>query len=615
MAKKIIISAVIAVLMIIGIIALIYFIPSGSQQTVGSSTLGLQEVKYFKSSSECFDSSGQKLWMYTLRGGGLGQWAEGEVDPDDVQDQYSGDEVPQNSLKIDTKYDQECVYPLVKNNQATAIYTLSDPIDWYCLSASSSGASERCGGGDGYVYGYYSYPIFTCWCSKYIKKTGAIGSSPNFNNPDVHSIMDIEVEAKGEKSTKKFDTEGQIRGKVGNNVCAIWQGNLDSGEQCPLPQDDVRPAYINGEWELLSEDRYQDYKTEWSQLLSKLDGGIWTTKSEIVSGIDDVNYDSNRALNSRVSFGTIDQPTSQTNAKIVKELDHLIDYPVLTLYVRADWLGIVTPIPDPKIKELSSECFNSGREGRIKVVIKNEGEERGEVDVYADCEAGFDVMRKSVSISAGQERTVYLEITGTTDQTELKGKCTVFADAIENIDEAEVEVCVSGNVQCTKGEEWCEGGNYWHCPTGIQEEIKEDCKSKGQVCNYNADGKPFCADSDNWCQTHPEDPNCQGSECGYWFKAPVWLGGWGMPDLFCLINQWFMKFKIIFSVVLGFIGGLLSLLYTRKFTPSDLDKNKKWIIYLSVFVLIGASIGYLAFVYFWWILLAIFILAILKIFI
>ena len=41
---------------------------------------------------------------------------------------YDGKERPENNLKIDTKYNQYCTYPLVKNDEATPVYKLSDII-------------------------------------------------------------------------------------------------------------------------------------------------------------------------------------------------------------------------------------------------------------------------------------------------------------------------------------------------------------------------------------------------------------------------------------------------------------------------------------------------------
>ncbi len=623
--KNKVIFSIIGIFLLVGLIGAGFYYFSGeklSQQIVGSSALGLQEVDYFKSSSECFDSSSDKLWMYTLRGGGLGQWAEGGVDSDDVDDYYDGKERPENKLKIDTKFDQWCVYPISKDNSATPIYKLSDPIEWACTGFNiDKKANEKCGDAELYYYGKYSWSV-TCWCSKRITKTGAIASSQNFNNPSTKTEMEIEVEAKGDKYSETFVSNEKIRGKIGNNVCAVWQGNTVTGDECGLPSKDARPAYISGKWKLLADNYYYDYRVKWNDVLLTLQSGSGS-KSFIGDSIDGLNSKADRTLNSQINFGTINQPTSLVNAKVEKKLDSFIQYPILTLYIKANWLGVVTPIPDPKIKDISSSCFGSGRQGTIKVEVKNEGNERGEVDIYRKSGTcpNFDVSRKSISFDAGETKTIYLDIESTTDTEEFKETCTIVADAIENIDEEDVEVCVTGHATCTKGEEWCEDKNRWWCPDPIKPEMKEDCVAQSQVCNYASDGTTFCADSPDWCEDHPEDPKCIGNgECGYWTIIPgfkigsVDWEGLKIPDLFCWANYFLIKLKLVFAIVLGFLGGLLGTSYTNKFMEKK-ELKKKWWMLLIVFLVLGGAVGYLAFIYFWWILLGLIILGIVRAFI
>lgn len=612
MAKRTL-AVIFIILIVTGIAVGGYYISKEpTAQAVGSSVLSLQKADFFKSSSDCFDSSSGDLWVYTIRGGGLGQYAEGEwngsgdITPKDVDNNYDGKEVPEKTFGIDTEFHQQCVYPLVANSQATPIYKLADPIEWFCLSYDQEKALENCGSDS--FSGKYSYST-TCWCSSKIQKTGAVGSSYNFNNPSTATEMIIKVDNGGTPSSKTFNTESQIRGRVSSNVCAVWNGNTVTGQVCGLPQDDTRPAYISGQWKLLSDDKYVIYNSAWGDWLSIVQSGS-KSQSAIENAIDTLNAKSDSALNSRISFGTIDQPTSLQNAKIIKELDSLIQYPVLTMYVKADWIGVVTPIPDPSIEKVSSGCFSSGRTGTITLEVKNKGTERGEIDFYADCDSGFDVSRKSLSFAGGETKTVILEITGTTDKEELTGTCKVYADAIENIDTRTVEVCTTGYESCIKDTEWCEDKNRWWCPDPIKPELKENCVALGKVCNYAGDGTTFCEDDEDWCENHPDDPRCDGSECGTWLDLKIFK----IPDLWCLLNQFIEKFKIVFAIIVGFLGGLLSGSYINKLIPFNTSKNK-WIAFLVTFAVLGGAFGYLAYIYFWWILLALIILGIVRAFI
>lgn len=604
-------SLIILALIVVGVAIAFSFMPSGG--TVGSSVLGLQQVEHFSSSSECFDSEGDnkntKLWLYTLRGGGSGQWAEGVITPNKVNNKYNGEDsdLPTKTLKIDSKYEQFCEYPIKRDYSATPIYTLSEPVEWGFSTCSEQDAIDHCGGTLRY-YGRYSTP-FSCWCLKEVKKTGAIGSTSNFNNPSKRTDWEIEVEVDGDKDTESFSSSGRIRGKIGENVCSVFQGTLGTGDVCDLTSENVLPIYTDGTWKLAQREKYTNYKIEYSSFYSAVESHCWgwTDKNCINEVKNKVNNKAMEVLNSRVKTGTIDEPSRESGAKIIKKLSTFQDYPVLSLYVRADWLGVVTPIPDPKIKEIFSECFGSGRQGTIKVKIKNEGNERGEVDIYAECDNEFHVERKSVSFNAGDEKTIYLKISGTTDSEKLKGNCKVYADAIENIDDANVEVCVTGHATCTKGEEWCEDGNAWVCIDSIKPQIKENCKDKDMLCNYASNGTTFCAKEENWCLEHPEDPKCGSGECGYWVN---W-GFFKIPDIFCWINYFVNLFKKTFAIIIGFIGGLVSSTYSPLIIKTKTKKNK-YILFGASFLVIGGLIGFLAYVYFWWIVLTIGVLLIIR---
>lgn len=607
--KTIIISTVSIVLLIALVIAGLYFFVPTSQLSVGFSTLGLQQAQYFKSSSACFDSTGDstssKLWLLTVRADGLSQWAEGEITPAQVASQ-TGKEKTKYPLKIDTNWKQECIYSIVKDDYAQPISKLSDPVNYACLYPKESDAVSKCGA-DWLYYGGYSTP-FSCFCVYEIKKTGAMGNSPNFNNPATHNIMTVEVEANGEKYTKTLDSNGQIKGKIGNNVCAVWQGDLVTGQKCGLPSSTVRPAYINGVWQLISDEYYTTYKTKWQTFMTDVQGGTgwWFSQSDLKNKVAEVNAKADTALNSRIGFGTISEPTSMSNAKVIKTLDSLISYPVLSMYVRADWLGVVTPIPDPKITDITSECFASGANGQIVAKVKNVGDQRGAVDVYKSggC-SSFDVTRKSITLNSQEEATVYLPLTSTTSTTQLKETCDIKADAIENFDVKPIEVCVNGNPSCTVGKQWCENKNRWKCLDGITQSQIEDCVGQGKICQVASDGTTFC-EIENYCTLHPEDPKCQDGNCqAHWYY--LWLDG-----VWCYITGLFVKFRIIFAVVAGFLAGLFGTLFSNRFMEKK-ELKQKWWIFLIILLVLGGAVGYLAYLFFWVALVIVILLIALKI--
>lgn len=168
----------------------------------------------------------------------------------------------------------------------------------------------------------------------------------------------------------------------------------------------------------------------------------------------------------------------------------------------------------------------------------------------------------------------------------------------------------------------CSGG---YCEEGTEKEVKccppslgclEDqiCSpEQGYKCVLGSDTPPI---DPRYCQLHPEDPICIEGDCGYWTIIPGFAGwdGWKIPDLFCIINNFINKLKIVFSIIVGFFGGLLGSSYASKLIPIKKERNK-WIMFFAIVLFIGSAVGYLAYIYFWWILLVLIILSIIRIFI
>lgn len=489
-------------LMFIAIGILVMFLNGFLTQTVfGSSTLGLDSVDYFSSSSSCFNTpvSGG-LWLYTIRGGGLSQYAYGSYSPSLVDNLNEGSEKTTKTFSIDTFYDQYCEYPLVVNPSATPVYTLSDMYSWNspllgdlaakCVAEAAT--KSECTGTDGYFAGKVGGQL-KCYCTKYTKRAGAIGSAPNFNSPSTSTDITITVDNGGTKSTQTFSTNSaSVQGKVGDNVCAVWQGNLVTGSTCGLPSSDVLPAYVGGNWKLLSKDRYDTYKADFTTLLSQFNAQ--GNEEGIKATIADLNTKANNYLNNPISFGVIENPSSQTTAKITKKLTTLIQYPVLSMYVKASWIGVVTPIPKPDITSAISSCFGAGEAGVIKVTVKNIGTERGAINLYGTCPAGFNVQRQDITLDPGASTIVNMPLTGTTDQLELKGTCTITAETIENKDTATVGVCVTGHPVCDLTDpDYCEGNRVWECANVMAPSIKDDCVARNLNCVYDKDGVAYCS--------------------------------------------------------------------------------------------------------------------------
>ncbi len=504
----------------------------GQTQFVGSSTLGLQQVQYFSSSDSCFNSGSTPLWVYTLRGGGLGQSASGTYTPDEVGEVYSGNTEPAKTFSVDTSYRQYCDYPIVVNPSATPIYTLEDPFTWTSVAigdavakcVNDAATKSQCTGGSGYFVGKISGAL-KCYCARYNTQTGAVGSVLNFASPSVRTDMTITAKSGTETFTKTLSSNNDIQTVVSPNVCAIWQGNLVTGQTCGLPSSDTIPVYLGtssgGNWVLVSKDKYDTYKTAWDTLKLNLNSGS-LNEDAIRAKITEFKATSNAATN-RISFGTINNPTTKVGATISKELTTLIQYPVLTMYIKANWLGVTTPVPIPSITQNpTSECFASGTNGQVTLSVKNVGE-RGDINVYGTCDNQFTITRDTQSYEPQEEKIINLVVTGSSNATSTNGSCTIFAKTTSKSVSKTVKVCVTGYPTCTQTEPWCEGGNVLYCPTQFSPDtIKEDCLSKGETCDYDKDGIAYCKSEgpvcgNTLCEEGENKLNCRedcGGTCG-----------------------------------------------------------------------------------------------------
>ncbi len=153
-----------------------------------------------------------------------------------------------------------------------------------------------------------------------------------------------------------------------------------------------------------------------------------------------------------------------------------------------------------------------------------------------------------------------------------------------------------------------------------------NCNSKSfSYTITQAPANTFCGDG--ICQTNENNATCpsdchiitpsptpnQPGQCGAWVSLPAFLGGGTLiPNLFCLIGNWFNNLFAPLKWILAIIGGLLSGLLGYKFSGEFFKKKKEQWISIVLGIVLGIGMGILIFVYFWWGLLTLIVLAIIK---
>ena len=482
--KKIILFAVIFLALII---SAVMFIQPVQQTVVGSSLLSLDQVD-LRSSYSPLDG---KVWVYTFTQGGLGQYATGSVSPAEASNEYNGKESPEEDFEMRITYDaQECKYPIKIDSVSTPtfdgqIYTNLRLVEWNQFGACDFYGEQRCNSGETPLL-YYSRSDLGGKCNVICgtRRTGALG---RLENPTVSSDFTVNVQADGDSYSRSFSTMGQTKGEVGSHAYIIWNGNYNTGKQCQ-DKDPYMPIYRSGSWYLGSTSDYQKYITAMENLIAQVD-----RDDDAEFHMPLVNSAGSKALNS-ISLGSIENKGSQSSGLWVLDVqDQDIVKPVITAYIEADWIGIITPIGKPRIESAQAEDFLSGSNGRVKVVVKNIGDDLGTFNIYAECNDGaVDVYEnKEVSVGAGRSSTVYLPISGDVS-SETRFTCTAYAQGTQYDDDKDFSFSVlTAGTECDPRAKTCINGDVYECDSeGFwSDSPSEDCDNG---CEYDEYGQPYC---------------------------------------------------------------------------------------------------------------------------
>jgi len=319
--------------------------------------------------------------------------------------------------------------------------------------------------------------------------------------------------------------------------------------------------------------------------------------------------------------------------KYTADLATFTTFQTFIIDLDAEWVGIHKNIGEPKVKCPSGRTeVISGQQTTSIFQVKDESGTNPAFGLNFVCTEGSESLQQNRINNVG---TSYQDIEGYVTITTLEDKdfscefgaydlnepdnkdfCTAyykgipFTGCIANTE----KVCSSDGSQLGTCNSAGTNFNWVDCDFGC-EAFEDTYRCKLQAKEICDDG----IDNDGDGLIDMDDPDCQNGEvCGCWITfpgTPFWDEFCLLPDLWCHINNFIEDFKIIFAIVLGFLGGLLGLSYTNKLVLKDMkNKRNKWIILSLVFLVLGAGIGYLAFVYFWWVLLGLIIFGVIKIY-
>lgn len=344
--------------------------------------------------------------------------------------------------------------------------------------------------------------------------------------------IDISLNADGiskEETINNYDKTSVVLGSGDYKAYLKWDGNFVSGEQCESAGDqNVRGAYYNGEWIIIDDNRYTQYTSRVGYGLEIIEGcvneqlSISPKSPDVLSCINKHNYYHDRALSKEDFYSDNSQHKAQVDDdNAIIYLNEALQYPSLTLKVKATWIKIKIPVAEPQIKNVNPQNFVSDQEGKVFFTINNSEDVDGEFGVGINCENGFSAVGTAFvyTVNANSERDVDIRIQNNKYiEDQLCGNCKLSVYNTEKADvkdETNFYICMSPKIICDEGESRCRGEQYEYCYKGIkwERDSSKDSLCKITECSNDFDcysPRPYCFDGK--CVECKKDSHCDSNE-------------------------------------------------------------------------------------------------------
>lgn len=473
---------------------------------LGFSTLSLDNIDFSANGDE-FNNQ----FFLLISEDGTDDYAVGTF----TSSQLSEEVTAEKGLKIETQVtDKTCSYDIRSSNEKIYRMELERTLRW---NPFNDGAKEQeCRQKGDFFFGFIAN-IFSYNCYYGTGETirGEITDKTYYVKDNVKVTVGSETRTATVSNTDPTDSV--------QDVVVRWQGNLASGRDCPDMVEQI-PFYNqkSGEWYLASRSSYTQLTahlyTEFENCVAdiKIEGD---NKRNAEKCSDDYNRFLDNLLlptsfSIKSSTGTISTSSSSSGVVEVPDVD-LLQFPVLSLKINADWIGIVQPVTKPKIVSLSTECFKQGTVGYITAKVKNDGGS-GAFSITASCQSPLKPTQGSIikDIEAGETKDIQVSITGASLE-EQKKECSITVKDRSDpsiSDTKSVLACVSPVELCTAGAKRCNNNLIQQCnDAGSGYEIVQECRDE---CIID-DGEPVCktvkdCSADTDCN---EGETCLNGEC------------------------------------------------------------------------------------------------------
>jgi len=432
-----------------------------------------------------------------------------------------------------------------------------------------------------------------------------------------------------------------------------WQGNLVTGNQ--LPQNfEYATLYHRGaeNWRIVEatdmfnvlgeDDDVQDF---FDNEFFNRQSIFWASESEkrMAYGAVVNNYKAELLplLSQNIPIeGTEGEPLQTwfenenrvDGAKAKVKLNRQIAFPVFTMKVKADWVGVHTVAAKPTITGALCPAFNAQEgEGKAMVTVRNDGDSPATFSTsLSDCEPfRMKFAQSETQIPAHGEKTIEIPIFVPGGvSTEVSKTCKIRVESESNYDETTAECTALHTCDCKANEIFYEGGStvwqcsadcktrsvYLDCPEGVVfrngayqcSEFSPSCPDGTcdlyeqffGTCPVDCEGPGVCGnsriDAGETCQTCAVDVEaikgfgfCDGEEpeppvCGNWVDVDVFGNKVVIPDYFCAIGVFIGG---VFGIILAAVMFIIIAPLLNWIIGQNLKKQQKiWGTVVSIVV-------------------------------
>ena len=492
-----------------------------------------------------------KAWWLTVVQSDFSDYVVGEISADKITGKDG--EKAKNGLKITMEVNQmTCEYPIRADDIIYRAEWKRFDLDWWeCLRLDYSAKLKQCDGWikkTPYAYGYKTWTRCKVWCLKLTPEAwhGELG------DPITHFKSTIYISVNGDTEKATINTKKQTEFISENNlVYGRFVGYLSTKESCPV-RNVPDAMHKDNKWRLIDPDSYRHYREKLTNAES-----CWATVESDETAkmcVNEINnaLDSIQPAELRTPSGHYAQPTGGLNdGKAILELEKLIRLPMINMYVRADWLGVVMPKGKPKIVSVESQPFDPRRgNGIITVEVQNVGNARGSFGVYAVCPNPFSTSgTEYITLDPQEKGTVKITLYATPSNKKQEAYCKVYAydKADPNVkDSATVKVIANPLISCPEGAKRCNG------------KVIEICHNNNwqpyRTCEYKCDPypEPHCVEA---------PPPWREEECAWW-------------DIPCHIRKAIRGLVDAIKTILIWIGGIVLIILIAKWIIIPKVKEK-----------------------------------------